>query len=71
MGNAANYYNGTWITARRIGQCFCCNSDIMRGDTIKFIPNGKRALCYSCGNRHGQAPVGFVNQRLPAGPAKT
>lgn len=55
-----SYYTGSWISARRSGECRKCGGDIMLGDTVKWIPCSKRLLCYSCGQHEGQAILGFV-----------
>lgn len=63
-GDRRNYYLGSWISARRSGNCVKCGSDIIHGDTVKWIPCSRRLLCYSCGQHEGQAVLNFVNGRI-------
>lgn len=38
-----------WITAKFASDCSDCRKPITRGSRIFYYPNGKKALCETCG----------------------
>jgi hypothetical protein len=54
-----SYHAGHWIAARYASDCRSCRAEIMRGDTVLFLPAHGCTLCRSCGQRH-RAPLGFI-----------
>ena len=39
-----------WMTARFSSTCSKCDQPIAKGADIFYYPNGKRALCKTCGD---------------------
>lgn len=48
------YHTGSWIAAKFAGACWRCRAAIIRGDTVKYLPQHRRILCRGCGERAEQ-----------------